>query len=158
MIMTSEEQQYFITLLKEIRNGENSRFISSKRFTQHGSTSVYRHSVNVAYLSYRFAKRLHLNVDSRALIRGALLHDYFLYDWHVKSQNRPLHGFYHPGRALRNAEMDFELSDVERNIIKTHMFPLTFYLPKHKESVIVCLVDKWISTIETFQGKNRLGK
>lgn len=28
--------------------------------------------------------QLHIEVDTHSLIRGALLHDYFLYDWHKK--------------------------------------------------------------------------
>lgn len=155
--MTNEELQYFLDILKEIREGENSKFISTKKYVQHGRTSVYRHSVSVAYLSYRLAKKLKWKVDERALLRGALLHDYFLYDWHEKIPERRLHGFYHPGRALKNADADFELDDVERDIIKNHMFPMTLYLPKHRETILVCLVDKWISTIETMHRKKSDG-
>ena len=41
-----------------------------------------------------------------------------------------------------------ELTEIEQNIIKRHMFPLTVIPPKHKESVIVCLVDKYVATKE----------
>lgn len=56
------------------------------------------------------------------LIRGALLHDYFLYDWHNQLTPHHLHGFFHPGVALRNASMDVELTPIEHDIIKKHMF------------------------------------
>ena len=86
-------------------------------------------------------------------MRGALLHDYFLYDWHIPDENRPLHGRYHPSAALKNAEEDFELSDMERDIIKKHMFPLTLTPPAYKESLLVCLVDKACSIYEIFSRK-----
>ena len=89
------------------------------------------------------------------MIRGALLHDYFLYDWHEKGENHRLHGFYHPKRALLNARKHFDLNGIEEDIIIKHMFPLTFPAPKYKESVIVCIVDKWISTKETLAGKKK---
>ena len=113
-----------------------------KEFIQHGTTSVYAHSVAVACFSLYLCKKLHLKVRERELIRGALLHDYFLYDWHDPDPSHRLHGFHHANTALRNAERDFELSDVEKDIIKKHMFPLNIRVPKYKESVIVCMGDK----------------
>ena len=44
-----------------------------------------------------------MNVDKRSLIRGALLHDYFLYDWHDKNKPAKFHGFTHPKIAFENA-------------------------------------------------------
>ena len=52
--------------------------------------------------------------------------------------------------ALKNAKRDFRLTDREQDIIAKHMFPLTPALPKYRESVLVCLVDKWCSTYEVF--------
>ena len=153
-MLSKEDKQLFLDVLKEIRYGEDSRLLELKKYMQHGKTSVYRHSISVAYGSYKAAKKLNqkgMNLDEKAVIRGALLHDYFLYDWHVKSENRPLHGFFHPGRALKNAECDFQLNDMERDIIYKHMFPLTLYLPKYKESVLVCVMDKWVATVETIK-------
>ena len=88
----------------------------------------------------------------RALIRGALLHDYFLYDWHEADKSHRFHGFIHAGRALLNAEKDFELSDIERNMIKSHMFPLNPVLPRYRESVILCVADKICAARETGSG------
>ncbi|MCD8020363.1 MAG: HDIG domain-containing protein [Clostridiales bacterium] len=45
---------------------------------QHGTTSVYEHSLHVAETSLAAATFLHLQIDQQALVRGALLHDYFL--------------------------------------------------------------------------------
>lgn len=131
---------------------DNSRFQESKKFVQHGETSVFAHSVSVAYNSYRIANFLGIRVNERALIRGALLHDYFLYDWHVKDDgNHRLHGFRHPKKALLNALEEFELNAIEENLIKCHMFPLTPIPPTHREGVLVCLVDKLCSITETLR-------
>lgn len=137
-------------ILNEIR--ESSRFKNSKQFIQHGKTSVYMHSVSVAYMSCYIAEKYNLSVDYYSLITGALLHDYFLYDWHDKEDGhkRP-HGFYHPSVALANAERDFEINSRTKNIIKRHMFPLTPIPPVCLEGWVVCIADKICSTKETIK-------
>ncbi|MFA5585157.1 MAG: HD domain-containing protein [Saccharofermentanales bacterium] len=115
---------------------------SQKTFLQHGEVSCYDHSVAVALLSVRLAGFLRVRTDRRSLIRGALLHDYYLYDWHVADKNHRLHGFIHARRALGNAERDFRLSAIERDIISKHMFPLNPRPPCYKESYIVMTADR----------------
>lgn len=125
------------------------RLRKEKDYMQHGSTSVYEHSVKVAYISLCLAKWLHLKVDPVSLMRGALLHDYFLYDWHEKNAGHRFHGFIHAGRALQNAKNDFELTRREENIISRHMFPLNIVPPMCKEAWLVCLADKICASKET---------
>lgn len=137
-------------LRSELSALQNSHFPETRHFIQHGTTSVYRHSVAVAYISCIIAAKLNLKVDIHKMIRGALLHDYFLYDWHVKDKSHRLHGFTHPGRALANAVRDFDLSPLECNIILRHMFPLTLLPPVYKEGWIVTIADKYCCLIETF--------
>lgn len=133
---------------------EKSRIETASRYIQHGDTSCLLHMIAVAYYSDRTAGILRLKrIHRRELIIGALLHDYFLYDWHDGSKERRIHGFTHPGIALKNAGEDFKLSVIETDIIKKHMFPLTIIPPKYIESWIVCMVDKVCSLYETF-GRN----
>ena len=148
--LSVEREHFFWNEINEIC--AKSRMEKSKQFYQHGMTSVYSHSLNVAYESCYLAEKFHLQVDYDALIRGAFLHDYFLYDWHDKGHKlkRP-HGFYHPGVALQNAMEDFSLSKIEKDIIKKHMFPLTVAPPACLEAWVVCLADKVCSTRETMQ-------
>ena len=127
------------------------RFSQEKDCFQHGSTSVYAHSVRVAACSLRLSRMLRIRTDQRALVRGALLHDYFLYDWHKADPSHRLHGFYHPGTALRNARQDFALTPREENIIHRHMFPLTPMPPTTREAWIVCLADKYCAAAETVE-------
>jgi uncharacterized protein len=119
-------------------------------FTQHGAVSCYDHSVAVACESLKLALRLWLKVDVRAMVRGALLHDYFLYDWHDPDICPRFHGFTHAKAALENAERDFDLTDAEREIIKKHMFPLNPRPPRSRESLLVTLADKICASREIY--------
>lgn len=145
------EDLVFKSYLEEMLN--KKKFLKMNRYIQHGNTSCLLHSIAVSYYSHRLCKLLHLNFHERELIRGALLHDYFLYDWHAKykpTRNVGLHGRIHPTIALFNARKDFSINRIESDIIERHMFPLTFTPPKYRESVIVCLVDKFCSIYEVF--------
>ena len=131
-----------------------SRLLQAQSCCQHGDTSCLLHSVAVAYFSCRAADLLPFSFRREELVRGALLHDYFLYDWHDPDPAHRLHGFRHPFTALRNAARDFSLSPVERDAILRHMFPLVPIPPKSPEGVMVCLVDKACSLYETVRRKN----
>lgn len=129
-----------------------------KQYLQHGTVTTYRHSVGVALLCLRLAKRLPFRVNTRALVRGALLHDYFLYDWHEPDKSHRLHAFHHAARAMRNAQRDFGLSRREQNMIHSHMFPLSLTLPHYRESLILCAADKLCAIRETLPGAARRAK
>ncbi|MBE5958861.1 MAG: HD domain-containing protein [Lachnospiraceae bacterium] len=118
----------------------------SKTNKHHGEVSVYNHSVDVALISLKLARRFRIKVDEKSLVRGALLHDYYLYDWHEPDESHRLHGFSHAKKAFINASKDFDLNDIEKDIIIKHMFPLNLSLPVYKESVLVCLADKISAT------------
>lgn len=132
----------------EILRSEGMR--AGKQFIQHGDVSVYEHCINVAFFSLYLAKRFNLSVDRQSLVRGALLHDYFLYDWHEDDPSHRLHGFHHARRALENACRDFPLNQREKDIIVKHMFPLNLRPPRYKESALVCAADKCCALLETF--------
>ena len=131
---------------------QSDNFISTKGYIQHGNMTVNDHCMNVAKYSIAISDKLHIRCNREELIRGALLHDYFLYDWHVGDYAKPhnLHGFYHPGRALKNASAEYKLTDREKDIIKKHMWPLTIVPPMYREAWIVSMADKWCSLLETF--------
>lgn len=152
--LPADKQEVFYRVLREVRR--NSRFDDNKKFIQHGSTSVREHVINVAHTAYYISYKLHLNVNEEELIRGALLHDYFLYDWHEKCLANSIHGYTHPSKSLDNAKKDFELSAIERDMIKHHMFPLTPTPPRSKEGVLLCVADKLCAIKETLEGKGDL--
>ena len=148
MPLTAKEKHYFDELTNRLL--AMPEFAQMAQYTQHGRTSCLAHSIAVAYLSYWSCRRLHLSISYKGLIRGALLHDFFLYDWHDKDPSHRWHGFHHPQRALENADALFALSRMERQIIISHMWPLTIRsLPTCRAAILVCLADKVCSLAET---------
>ena len=139
----------YVQCVRDLTDTEIVR--SMKDYIQHGTCTVFAHSVYVSYLSFTICKKKGLDYKSAA--RGALLHDFFLYDWHTNDPNRGLHGIAHPGIALKNATAHFDLNELEREIIGKHMWPLTIIPPKHRESFIVLAVDKYCALKETFRCK-----
>lgn len=117
-------------------------------YTKHGKTSTFTHVVMVSFLSLLRAERKNKKIDKKSLVRGALLHDFYLYDWHDPSHPK-LHGFRHAGIAFKKAKEYYEINDIEAQIIKRHMFPLTPLMPLKKVALIVCLQDKKCSLKET---------
>lgn len=150
-----EKRRQLYRLLREhasdILKSENFR--STKNYIQHGTMPVHRHCIDVAEKSIAISKFLRIPCNEREMVRGALLHDYFLYDWHDKSREnyQRLHGFYHPSIALRNASMEYELTLREKDIIKKHMWPLTVVPPLCREAWIVTTADKYCSLLETLK-------
>lgn len=120
-------------------------------FVQHGDISTLEHVLAVAYTSYLIAERQGL--DARLAARGAMLHDLYLYDWHISDYSKRLpltHGFVHPKFALENARIYFEPTEKEQKIIRSHMWPLTiFHIPSSREGFVVSIADKYCATNET---------
>lgn len=123
-----------------------------KKYMHHGKTSCFKHSVHVSYYNYIICKKLGL--DYYAAAKAGLLHDLFLYDWHnyVRGCGEQRHGFEHPRKALRNARSSFTITSKEADIIEKHMFPLTLWLPKYKETCVIVITDKFCSVCEFIDG------
>lgn len=139
--------QEFREIIKDIT--ENSSVISLKEHVQHMKGSRYKHCYEVAFYTYVLCKKLGLDYISAT--RGAMLHDFYFYDWRnkgVEGQKR-FHAYRHPRIALHNANENFELNDVEKDIILKHMWPLTIIPPKTWEGFVVMYVDKHCGLIET---------
>lgn len=145
--MTQQNKTEFETLISELLRDD--RTCSMKNYIQHGRITTFDHAYDVAHTSYRLHLFLKWGTEPYALVRGAFLHDYYLYDWH-HHKGDTLHGFSHPEEARRNALRDFSISPKEENIIRSHMWPLTLlHPPSCKEAVIVNICDKYCSLKET---------
>ncbi len=124
-----------------------------KDYCAHGSVSVLQHSMNVAKTAYRLDLFFGKRSDLKILLPGAILHDFYLYDWH----DRPLsfrifkmHGYTHPFEASKNAAEVFQANEQIREVIRCHMWPLTLTsIPRHREAVLVCIADKLCALKET---------
>lgn len=126
-------------------------------FMAHGHYSVLDHSLHVASVAYLLAKRSKKPLDLRALLRAAMLHDFYRYDWHLPHKGHRLHGFRHPAYALKLAEKRYSLSPLERRLIRNHMWPLTFWrLPLSKEERILCKADRTCAFYEHRYAKEGL--
>ena len=140
---------YFIDKINEVLKEPEIHKMDG--FIQHGNITTLSHSIAVAYNSYILAVSSPFRVNLASVIRGAMLHDFFLYDWHDKNKGFRWHGFKHPKIALKNAQKFFDLNDIEKDIIVRHMWPLTIIPPKYIESFIVSIADKTVTVLETFK-------
>ena len=135
----------------------NPEVLKSRDCIQHGSISVYTHCVMVTRYALLLARRFGIRCNLRTLVRGALLHDFFMYDWHWKKmpdevKRKGLHGFTHPGTAAANAKKYFNVSRKVYDVINSHMWPLTLTrMPKSIEGWLLCVADKYCSTLETLR-------
>ena len=139
--------------INEILSGflSNPKVQEMKKYIQHGNVSTYEHCNSVAKLSYRIDRRLSLHSNLRILLTGAMLHDFYLYDWHNDDGGaHRLHGFTHAKTACLNARKYFNIDERTSRVITCHMWPLNLgKIPKSREEWIVCIADKCVSLYET---------
>jgi len=156
--MTKKANNEFESLVSDILN--NEYFLETKKDLHHG-TSKYEHSLRVAKLSYRLSKLF--KADAKIASRAGLLHDFFFGTRKEKEENSYLN---HPLTASNNAKKYFNVNEIEKDAIKTHMFhhvlikkifpfinrkekaSIKEFKPKSKEGWIICISDLIISAIE----------
>ena len=93
----------FDEIISEFINNENYKEL--QRYVAHGKTTIFSHCINVAYLCYKYAiNHQKKEYDIKSLVRGAMMHDMYFYDWHKKNHKRP-HGFFHSKIAYNNARI-----------------------------------------------------
>lgn len=148
-------QLEFNEIIKEML--ENEHYMALKEYSHHGEEDIIMHNIQVAQLAFRIASIFRLDV--RSATRGAMLHDYFHYNW--KEYKRGIFDFRHtknhPVISLENARANFDVNEVEADIIVKHMFPLTPALPRYKESYVVTMSDKLVA-IANFAASWKLEK
>ncbi len=145
-IKVTKEQEEFHIIVKDLINSYHVQQMEGIIHHVDG-VSCLDHSLFVAYITYRMAK--FFKMDVVAATRGALLHDLHLQDWSLTNIKKPERLLIHPGIALENASKYYELGEIEKDIIITHMWPVTLKaVPKTKESVIVNCADKICAVYE----------
>lgn len=143
MLYSYKKDREFISIVGQIL--DNEEFCKIKDIDHHGITR-YDHSVKVAYFSYKIAKFLRLNYISVA--KAGLLHDFFLSNENRKQKERILSTFTHPKKAVKKSDEVFGITELEADIIKSHMFPVNLTIPKYAESWVVNFTDKVIGGYE----------
>ncbi|MCF6515134.1 HD domain-containing protein [Lactobacillus sp. S2-2] len=131
------ENEEYLSIVSDLLDNDKVKKLDN--YVQHHHSTRLKHSINVSYISFKIAKKWHLDYKSTA--RAGLLHDLFYYDWREVKFDLGSHAFIHPKIALRNAKKITSLNPIEQDIILKHMWGLTISNPKYKESLIVSLVD-----------------
>lgn len=139
--MRQIDYKEFDSIIAEYIN--HPKYQEMKKYVHHGSTR-YNHSYKVALNTYKVIKRLGLDYESAT--RGAILHDFFLDE--VQNENGIARIRRHPSYSVMNSKKYFDITEKEEDIIKTHMFPVTFTPPKYIEGWIVDIIDDVVSIQE----------
>lgn len=142
----------YIADTKDILN--SPALLRLKDYDQHLGTSRLSHSIRVSYKSFRIARFLGWN--ARAAARGGLLHDMFYYNFRGSALSPREHCRLHPEFALANASTSFPLTELEGEIITSHMWLASRTRPFHKEAYLVTFVDKYCAAVEVAVGLFRL--
>ena len=136
------DYEYF-NLIDDIM--KNEKFKKIEKCMHHGLSRM-DHSLRVSYFSYKIAKKLKLDFVSCA--RAGLLHDFFVQEDLTEFEQK-ISMFVHHTVALDNSCKYFDISNKEKNIIVSHMFPVTlFKIPKYFESYLVSMVDKIVAVYD----------
>ncbi len=125
---------------------QNEEYQKLDYYNQHLNVSRLQHSLNVAYYTYLWTKKLGLDYISAT--RGAMLHDFFLYNWQDKNETPSEHAYNHPKVALKNAKKYFKINKIMEDCILNHMWPMSKNIPLTKEGNILSMADKYCATFE----------
>ena len=127
----------YIDIVRDIIN--NEEFLKLKFYRHHDNTRL-DHCLKVSYNAYKLAKKI--NLDYKAAARAGLLHDFFYGDLrYINVIERKYMLNAHPYFAYYNASKIFKVNDKEKNMILSHMFPISYEVPRYKESILLDLVD-----------------
>ena len=142
------DNQEFSNIIEELVTNETVQ--EMKKYRQHYETTCFDHCYMVSYYCYLICKKY--NLDYISATRAGMLHDLFLYDWRVRQPDRKgLHAFTHGKLACENASKLFDLNQKEKDMIITHMWPVTMKFPTSIEGFILTFVDKYCATSETLE-------
>ena len=147
MKITIEEQNRLETIYQTFLKDE--KILRMKDISMHRGSNCYLHSFKVAKKAIKKSlSRKDVNLE--VVLLGAILHDYYLYDWRKDRSKLKKHGKNHPNIAIENAVKDFNISEEVKKVIKSHMWPLNIKdYPNSKEARIVSISDKAVTIGES---------
>ena len=148
----------FTALVRDILHTEEFRRM--KRYRHHKNSTLYDHSVKVAFLCYKYHKkhpRMAKRISLEELTRAAILHDYYLYDLHGSGEKHKRHWVAHPKTALANALSKYpSLTGAQQDMIKNHMFPLTLTPPKTEAGWLISVCDKIAAVHDRYKKRQKM--
>ena len=147
MQITDEQKEKLENLYQSFLN--DKKILRMKEISMHRGSNCYEHVFKVAKKAIK--KSLNRkNVNLEVVLIGAILHDYYLYDWRKNKELLKGHGKNHPDIAINNAVRDFGINDEVKKVIKTHMWPVNIKAyPNTKEAKIVSISDKAVTIGES---------
>lgn len=153
MKITEEQKARLEDLYQSFLHDE--KVLRMKEISIHRGSNCYEHSFKVAKKAIKRALRhKEGTVNLEVVLIGAILHDYYLYDWRKDRTRLKKHGKNHPGIAIENAVRDFDISEEVKKVIKSHMWPINIKtFPNTKEARIVSLADKSVTIGESLSFK-----
>lgn len=142
MVITDKQKKQLEDIYQSFLHDQ--RILKMKEVSMHRGSNCYIHSFKVAKLAIKRALR-HKKGNLEIILLGAILHDYYLYDWRVDKSKMKHHLSSHPYTAAENAERDFGIHEPIKKVIRSHMWPVNFKdFPKTKEARIISNADKAI--------------
>ena len=142
MIISEQEKKELEDIYQSFLHDE--RILKMRKISMHRGSNCYIHSFKVAKLAIKRALR-HKKGNLQIILVGAILHDYYLYDWRTDKSKMRHHMSSHPYAAAENAERDFGIHEPVKKVIQSHMWPVNFSdFPKTKEARIISNADKAI--------------
>lgn len=153
MKISQEEKDRLENLYQTFLHDEKIQ--QMKEIPMHRGSNCYEHCFKVARKGIRHALKYHKKgINLELVLIGAILHDYYLYDWRKDKSKRKRHGSDHPFIAANNAKRDFDISDPVREIIERHMWPINLNKwPDTTEARIVSVSDKAVTIGEALTSK-----
>jgi uncharacterized protein len=142
MVNNIEDKQYKMIVDYILRDNEFNKIALSN----HHGTDRLAHSIRVSYYSYKIARKLGIDYETAAT--AGLLHDFFFTSNDKTFKESTKSVFTHAKIAANNAINQFGISEKEKNIIETHMFPINPKPSKFIEGWIVSFVDKFVGLFE----------
>lgn len=125
---------------------DNNSVLSLSEFGHHCGTTRLQHSLNVSYYNFLLCRFFRLNAKSAA--RAGLLHDLFFYNRKTHERIANSHAAEHANIAFYNASQMFPINELEGDMIINHMWPMTKHFPRHRETFMITLVDKFCAVAE----------
>ncbi len=126
---------------------QNDKYKRLREDVHHGLSKM-KHIERVARYSFYISKML--KMDYMSATRGAFLHDFFLNE-EVDKSNFKHYLELHPNVALKNAIENFNINNIEKDIISKHMYPISKKTPTYRETLVVSICDKVASIYEFFR-------
>ena len=102
MELTEEQKEKLEAIYQSFLNDE--KILRMKEISMHRGSNCYEHSFKVAKHAMKIALRGNKkNLNLETLLIGAILHDYYLYDWRKDRSKLKRHTKSHPYIASENA-------------------------------------------------------